>query len=233
MIRSRRFRSQGALPVEPRALGASFLLHAALLTAGLVFGRTRTMDRVAFRIDLETVRECDVESIEEEVVEPLPPVEAVPLPELPEPALEDPEDPWDPELFVPEEEFLPPEEPIPMSLWLQHVFDPEKQTEEVPETEQEEQPPPRPAVLPSAKPTPIPGENRPPRYPSRAIHLGWQGRVLLEVHVSDRGRVLLVRILESSGHGILDRAASKAIKQWRFHDGPGVVRLRVAFVIGD
>ncbi len=58
--------------------------------------------------------------------------------------------------------------------------------------------------------------NRPPVYPRRARRLGWQGRVVVRVRVDARGRVVAVRLGDSSGHGILDRAALDAVRGWRF-----------------
>lgn len=60
------------------------------------------------------------------------------------------------------------------------------------------------------------GANRPPVYPHRARRLGWQGRVVVRVRVDPRGRVEAVRLGQSSGHGVLDRAALKAVRNWRF-----------------
>ncbi len=60
------------------------------------------------------------------------------------------------------------------------------------------------------------GRNRPPVYPRRAQREGWQGRVLLFVEVTAKGTVSSLRIYRTSGYGILDRAAARAIRQWRF-----------------
>jgi protein TonB len=55
-----------------------------------------------------------------------------------------------------------------------------------------------------------------PRYPTLARSRGHEGRVLIRVSVLGNGRVGSARIASSSGHGILDRAALKAVKRWRF-----------------
>lgn len=60
------------------------------------------------------------------------------------------------------------------------------------------------------------GRNRPPVYPRRAQREGWQGRVLLFVQVAASGQVTAVRVQRSSGHGILDQAALRAVRGWRF-----------------
>lgn len=61
----------------------------------------------------------------------------------------------------------------------------------------------------------MPG-NPMPRYPRIARSRGYQGRTILEIFVLPDGTVDHVRIKQSSGHDILDRAALEAVKRWRF-----------------
>jgi protein TonB len=58
--------------------------------------------------------------------------------------------------------------------------------------------------------------NPPPGYPPRARRRGWEGRVLLEVTVGPDGRPAAVRVIDSSGFRVLDRAARRAVRRWRF-----------------
>jgi protein TonB len=60
------------------------------------------------------------------------------------------------------------------------------------------------------------GGNRPPVYPDRAVSRGIEGRVVLVVLVRSDGSVGDVRIETSSGSEILDRAAMRAVRGWRF-----------------
>lgn len=61
------------------------------------------------------------------------------------------------------------------------------------------------------------GPNRPPpRYPTRARRRGLQGRVVLLVRVDAAGGVAEIRVDHSSGHRMLDRAALKTVRNWRF-----------------
>ena len=53
--------------------------------------------------------------------------------------------------------------------------------------------------------------NRNVRYPSRALDRGREGRVTLEVTVDQAGNVVSAVVAESSGHGILDREALRAV----------------------
>jgi TonB family protein len=55
-----------------------------------------------------------------------------------------------------------------------------------------------------------------PQYPSSARREGKEGRVLLRVLVDEEGRTKTIEVNTSSGHDLLDRAASEAIKKWRF-----------------
>jgi len=59
-------------------------------------------------------------------------------------------------------------------------------------------------------------ENPKPNYPSIARGMGWQGKVMLKVQVSDQGLSDAVEVERSSGYEILDESDVEAIKQWRF-----------------
>lgn len=58
--------------------------------------------------------------------------------------------------------------------------------------------------------------NQPPAYPIEAARLHVQGTVSLLIHVSVRGLPQDVVVANSSGAASLDRAARKAVLQWRF-----------------
>jgi len=60
------------------------------------------------------------------------------------------------------------------------------------------------------------GDRAEPEYPALAIRRGYQGTTLLRVRVLEDGRVEVVEIKESSGYRILDEAAMKAVRPWRF-----------------
>ncbi len=61
--------------------------------------------------------------------------------------------------------------------------------------------------------------NPSPEYPDSARWAGEQGTVLLRVLVGSDGRVQEILVAASSGYGALDRAAEKAVRQWRFTPG--------------
>lgn len=58
--------------------------------------------------------------------------------------------------------------------------------------------------------------NPPPRYPVVARSRGWEGQVLLNVHVLADGRPDQINIAQSSGRNTLDEAAVSAVREWKF-----------------
>ena len=63
---------------------------------------------------------------------------------------------------------------------------------------------------------PLARVNPAPFYPHVARQRGWEGTVRLEVFVDKEGYPDAVCVQESSGHGVLDRAAAETVEQWRF-----------------
>src|SRR4029453_7121349 len=55
-----------------------------------------------------------------------------------------------------------------------------------------------------------------PAYPSEAQQNSWEGEDLFELHIDAAGRVKFVKVLKSTGHSILDRVGSEALRGWRF-----------------
>jgi periplasmic protein TonB len=79
------------------------------------------------------------------------------------------------------------------------------------------------AALPSSPPPepvkeaiPVYRNNPPPEYPSIARRRGYEGTVVLEVLVDERGRVSDLEVFQSSGHEALDRAALASVRKWVF-----------------
>lgn len=58
--------------------------------------------------------------------------------------------------------------------------------------------------------------NRPPNYPEVARRMEWEGSVELSLELNVDGQVIGVKLIQSSGHALLDREAIAAAKQWRF-----------------
>jgi len=59
-------------------------------------------------------------------------------------------------------------------------------------------------------------KNPAPRYPDFAAQKGWEGTVLLQVHVLANGKPKAVEIKQSSGRKLLDNAAIQAVRRWTF-----------------
>jgi protein TonB len=59
-------------------------------------------------------------------------------------------------------------------------------------------------------------ENPPPPYPPIARRRGYEGVVMLSVQVLADGTVGELKIKDTSGHSMLDRAAVKAVRRWKF-----------------
>lgn len=79
---------------------------------------------------------------------------------------------------------------------------------------------PTPAAAPEAANTgdapPAVLSAPPPAYPRAAMRRGESGEVLLRVHVGPDGVPYAVDLVRGSGSRYLDRAASDAVRKWRF-----------------
>ncbi|MGB0467370.1 MAG: energy transducer TonB [Pontibacterium sp.] len=78
----------------------------------------------------------------------------------------------------------------------------------------------------------------PPVYPRIARKRGQQGTVWLRAYVKASGEVGQVSVSESSGFRLLDKAALKAVRQWRFtpaqqdgHAQAAYVKIPVTFLL--
>lgn len=58
--------------------------------------------------------------------------------------------------------------------------------------------------------------NPAPEYPEVAMDRGWEGKVLMKVHVKPDGKPDEVSVISSSGQRILDDAAIKTVNKWMF-----------------
>jgi len=97
-------------------------------------------------------------------------------------------------------------------------------------------PAPRPPIATAAIEAPVPVDSPAPRYPREALRSGDSGTVLLRVHVDAEGRPQQVDLVESSHSRALDRAATDAVRRWRFRPAQrngqpveGVVQVPIAF----
>ena len=83
-----------------------------------------------------------------------------------------------------------------------------------------EDPQPRPPPSSSLEEVPPAYKEIPaPEYPRTAKTRRYEGTVVLKVLVNREGKVGDLRLLQSSGYRILDRAAMKSVKDWLFKPG--------------
>lgn len=75
------------------------------------------------------------------------------------------------------------------------------------------------ALLPVIMARPLYKKNPRPVYPTIARRRRYQGTTLLEVLVDSQGRVGELRVFQSCGYEVLDRAALTAVKGWLFEPG--------------
>ena len=85
---------------------------------------------------------------------------------------------------------------------------------------------------------PVTSRNQAPRYPTEALRYGWEGEVWLRVDINRSGGVDKIRIDQSSGYPVLDRAAVKTVRKWEFEPArigseaiDGSVRIPIRFRI--
>lgn len=160
---------------------------------------------------------------------PAPPAPPVVAPPPPAPVVEPPP-PVEDELAVkpPPPKLIPKPKPKPKPM----VKPPPKPAPKA--VEQPPAPAPAPAKpiapvaapAPAAPPAPAPVtpasanaaylKNPAPEYPSLAQRRGWEGTVLLRVHVLASGKPSEIQIAKSSGRQQLDDAALNAVKRWSF-----------------
>ncbi len=82
--------------------------------------------------------------------------------------------------------------------------------------------------------------NPTPRYPYKSKARGEQDKDILRVVVNRKGRADEVTVVETSGYSRLDKAATKAVRKWRFQpahtnalSAHGVVQVPISFALKD
>ncbi|MBT4878568.1 MAG: energy transducer TonB [Alphaproteobacteria bacterium] len=72
------------------------------------------------------------------------------------------------------------------------------------------------SYIPTTTEVKLKGDKTPPHYPNRALKLGQEGKVLVEVLLDKDGKQIKQEVINSSGYVLLDKAALEAIKKWSF-----------------
>jgi protein TonB len=171
-----------------------------------------------------------------------PAPEVPPPPPPPVPVAEAPPPPPPPPVDLAEVMLPPPPPPAPVAEPPPELAEkPPEPPREVAEAPPERRPPPRQSAPQTAAPQPVrlnaalqgmesftlegrttPPEaadaarNRRPNYPEASRRRGEEGVVRVELLVDPSGRVVDVRVLESSGFSTLDAEAVKTVRDWRF-----------------
>jgi len=178
----------------PVLLGISALAHFVLVRNFLIHSSPQ-------KIEFSSGETTEVLIIEEAPPLPEPSPEPVPTPEA-----------------VPEEPTPPKPEEILTTTQSEEVAAPQPTPE--PKRVEKKPIPQRPTPVAAAKtanvPQPVVIRNTPPIYPETARRAGWEGRVTVRVEVSADGFPMSVALQKSSGYGVLDQAALRAVKTWRF-----------------
>ncbi len=68
----------------------------------------------------------------------------------------------------------------------------------------------------NSQPMPVAGQSPPPAYPSGALRRGESGSVVVRVDVDVTGYANNITVIQRSGSRDLDRAATDAVRRWRF-----------------
>jgi protein TonB len=155
-----------------------------------------------------------------EFTRPAPPVvEPPPAEPIPEPVVQEPP-PVVEELAVkpPPPKPVPKPKPVAKSTPKPQAKPPEQPAPPAPPPVAAPTPPAAPAAAPLTPPSASAGylKNPAPEYPSLAQRRGWEGSVLLRVHVLANGRPSEIQVQTSSGREALDKAALQAVRQWTF-----------------
>ncbi|MBW1800603.1 MAG: energy transducer TonB [Deltaproteobacteria bacterium] len=73
--------------------------------------------------------------------------------------------------------------------------------------------------LPLVEAVPDYKKNPKPKYPRIARRRGYEGTVVIEVLVDREGKVEDLKLFQSSGHQVLDKAATTSVRRWVFEPG--------------
>ena len=194
-----------------RAFLVSLLVHAAVIAA-LATWRIAARDARAPAVEFRSARIEAPEAIE-------PPEPDPPLPETAAVRetfdLEDPNE---------SDEAIDERLPVPLHLPgrrvpIAHVRirDPRPASAPPPPTRSSPVSRPAPAAEPASQPArPRPDGCPPPSYPPLARRRGQSGTVRLRISIDASGGVDAVKVEGSSGYPLLDRAALRAARRWRF-----------------
>ena len=189
----------------------AILLHGAVVWAYIHRDKTPSIRLQKHQVEIEFIKPAVVpppQQIEPPKPPPPPPPKVVrqvtPPPRAPQPALR----------TAPAEDHIAQND-----LTVPENTEEPKSTAPVVAAAPEPPPPPPPKVEePVTEATGYASylKNPPPEYPAFAQRQGWEGTVLLRVHVLASGKPDKVDVKQSSGRKTLDDAAVSAVRNWTF-----------------
>ncbi len=227
-----------------RSIGLALAFEALALTAVATLPRRSFVSEplsVSVRSEGSTATEPspvepEVEERETRTEVATPQASEVAAPELPpaaEASFDDPDSPF-------EDSALEPEPPAP--LWRQRALERVvRQAEATASTDTATETPVAEDASADAKAAPPPqperpstpellaGWNDPPRYPGRARRLGQEGSAVFAFRIDASGLVETLTLVRSTGHRLLDLAADRALRRWRFDRGPASFEWTIDF----
>lgn len=185
------------------------LLHGAVVLAYANRDRTPSLAPLKHEVEIEFIKPVVVPPQEVEPPKPPPPPppkvvrQVTPPPQPAQPSLR----------TAPAEEHIAPD-----AMTVQENTEAPKSTGPVVAAAPEPPPPPPKVEEPVTEATGYASylKNPPPEYPAFAQRQGWEGTVLLRVHVLASGKPDKVEVKQSSGRKTLDESAVSAVRNWTF-----------------
>lgn len=194
----------------PALLAVSLALHGWLIgTASFPGSPPSAVALEKAETVVAIIREIPAEPEQEPPPQPPEPLE----PHEPEPL---PPEPPEPQILATETEDAPPAPvapPKPFPQATPKVKRPPTPKKSKPMPSKPAPAAPRGAVVAARPDSP---KNRPPAYPEHARRQGWEGKVLVRATVGADGRVQSASLAKTSGYGLLDQAALRAVRGWKF-----------------
>ncbi|MCB9918247.1 MAG: energy transducer TonB [Planctomycetes bacterium] len=221
-----------------RSIVLAIALETACVAAIAAVPRSTSLEtehRVSIRSERSLATDPIPEAIEPEETEPVVPLEPLPI-RVPTPTAPNPDPSFDaePELETPNVDDAAPAWDANALAKLTRDSEPTiDQPPAIPDASTEAPPiqpaAPKPVPERPATPEPLDGWNDPPLYPARARRLGQEGSAVFTIVVDKNGLVEQLVLVTSTGHRLLDLAAERALRRWRFDRGPASFEWTIEF----
>ncbi|HEY8353424.1 MAG TPA: TonB family protein [Methylophilaceae bacterium] len=204
---------QEITPFNYAAFGLlALLLHGAATVAYINRDQQPALPPIKHKVEIEFIKPVIEPPPEVKPPEPPPPP---PKPKVVRPEPVKPAPPPEPALRTPVADPVIEENLLTVQ---ENTEAPKSSGPVVSEATPEPAPPPPPAEEPITEATGYAAylNNPPPDFPAFAQRQGWEGTVVLRVHVLASGKPDKVEIKQSSGRKMLDESAVNAVRNWTF-----------------